>query len=109
VWAGDSLYGLDGGPAAPAPRLPAGERPLRWGVDRRELFTSRFAMQGPPVIEIHRLDLATGRDALERRIEPSDPAGIAIGPVLRVSRDGRSYVYMINRLFCDLYLVNGLE
>ncbi len=40
---------------------------------------------------------------------PTDPAGVEfLGPI-RLSSDGKSYVYGYRRLISDLYLVEGLK
>jgi hypothetical protein len=40
---------------------------------------------------------------------PSDPAGVErIGPI-RMTPDGKTYVYGYHRTLADLYLVDGLK
>ncbi len=109
VWVGESLYHIAGGTPTPAPRLRSDERPLRWSPDGRWLFTARLAAPLSSIMEIRRRDSAGGVDVLVSRIVPADPAGIVTDPIVQVSADGRSYVYMYNRFLSDLYLVDGLK
>ena len=69
--------------------------------------------RGPPdrglPAKIFRVDAVTGRRELVRQLTPLDPAGVlSIDPV-RMTSDGKSYVYSYRRLLSDLYLVEGLR
>jgi dipeptidyl aminopeptidase/acylaminoacyl peptidase len=77
----------------------------RWSGDGRSLFLARA---GWPC-EIHRLDLATEKVELWKRVAPPDPTGIlqCIGPL--PSADGRSYVYTANRSLAALIVAEGLR
>jgi len=53
--------------------------------------------------------VASGRRRPWKELTPPDPAGVlAIGPI-KMSADGRSYVYSYRRLIDDLYVVDGLK
>ena len=100
------IFSIENGQSRPVPGLAAGEVPVRWSADGGSLFVSR--LQGLPV-KIFRLDLATGSRTPWREITPSDPAGVfGIDPI-RLTSDGKSYVYSYRRLLSDLYLMEGLR
>ena len=101
-----SILSLESGQSRPIPGLAAGELPVQWSEDGRSLFVVPAA--GLPA-KIFRLDLVTGERSLWKEITPSDPAGVfGIDPI-RLTRDGKSYVYSYRRLLTDLYLVEGLK
>jgi hypothetical protein len=54
------------------------------------------------------VDLGTGRRVLMRELAPADPAGLDDVSYIRLSADGRSYVYSYRRILSTLYLVEGL-
>jgi serine/threonine protein kinase/Tol biopolymer transport system component len=81
---------------------------VQWSPDGRFLY-----VRGPAdsAIELFRVDLLRGRRDLWKRIEPADPVGL-IGIQLasvRVTPDGKSYVYTYWKSLTDLYLVDGLK
>ena len=44
-----------------------------------------------------------------KQIMASDPAGVHSIPTIRFSADGKSYVYSIDRILSDLFVVDGLK
>jgi len=56
-----------------------------------------------------KVELSNGRVSHWKEVFPGDPAGISVIYGLRVSTDGRSYVYNYSRHLNDLYLVQGLK
>ncbi len=101
-----AMISLESGQSRPIPGLAAGELPVQWSEDGRSLYVCRPL--GLPA-KIYRLDPATGERSLWKEIAPSDPAGVfGIDPI-RLTRDGKSYVYSYRRLLTDLYLVEGLK
>jgi len=101
-----SILSLESGQARPIPGLAAGELPVQWSEDGRSLYVCR--PQGLPA-KIFRVDLVTGERSLWKEIAPSDPAGVFGIEPIRLTRDGKSYVYSYRRLLTDLYLVEGLK
>jgi Tol biopolymer transport system component len=101
-----ALYPVAGGNPRPIPGLEPGEIPTRWSADGRELFVQRSS-QLP--LEIFRLDLATGRKHLLKRIRPTDPAGMTPLREVLLTPDGQTYVYNSERLLSSLYLVEGIR
>ena len=100
------LYPVNGGQPRPIPGFETGEEPIEWGADGKSLYTYRA---GDLPCKVYRLDLATGQRSLWKQLMPSDPAGVErIGPV-RITPDGKTYVYGFLRNLADLYLVEGLK
>jgi hypothetical protein len=100
------LYPIAGGEPRPIPGIAAGELPVRWN-DATSLFV--VSRPGELPATISRLDLATGRRELWKRLTPLDPAGVfSIDPVL-ITPDGKAYVYSYRRMLSELYLVEGLR
>jgi hypothetical protein len=62
-------------------------------------------------VELFRLNLTTGRREPWKKLEPADPVGmIGIQPAaVRITPDGRSFVYSYWKTLTELYLVDGLK
>ena len=60
------------------------------------------------MITLDSLDTKTGRLSLFRRIEPSDPTGLAVTFPMQMARNLQSYVYSRLYSYSDLFLVSGL-
>ncbi len=100
------LYPIDGGEPRPIPGIVPGELPVRWSSVTSLLVTSR---PGELPAKIFRIDIASGRRELVKQLTPLDPAGVfSIDPV-RITPDGKAYVYSYRRLLSELYLVEGLK
>jgi hypothetical protein len=100
------LFSTDGGASRPCPGLESSDRPVRWSADGRSLL---FLRRKAFAVEVHQLELATGRRRLLRTLAIQDPAG-AVGPGrVRLTPDGASYAYSFMRNLSDLYLVEGLK
>jgi hypothetical protein len=97
---------VSGGASRPIPGLAAGEKVICWSADGQSLF-----VQGPGYtqVEIYRLDLASGRRELWKKVGPSDPAGVIFVWPGRISDDTRSYAYGYARHLLDLFVVEGLR
>jgi Tol biopolymer transport system component len=78
----------------------------RWSGDGRSLFLVRV---GSWPCEIHRLDLATEKVELCKRVAPPDPTGIVQCTGILPSADGRSYAYGANRSLAALVVAEGLR
>jgi Tol biopolymer transport system component len=100
------LHPIDGGESRPIAGLEAGEWPIGWSADGRSLHLAR--LRGL-VLQVHRLDLGTGRRELLHELVPPDPAGVGGFPSLAVSADGKSYAYSFIRNLSELYLIEGLK
>jgi Tol biopolymer transport system component len=100
------VYSVSGGEPRAIAGLNPGEEPIGWSADGRSLYVYQ---PGDLPAKVYRLDLATGQKTLWKQLMPSDPAGVErIGPI-RMTRDGKTYVYGYHRTLADLYLVEGLK
>jgi Tol biopolymer transport system component len=97
---------LDGGAGQALKGIDKDDLPIRWSSDGRSLYVARLsALPG----RVWRVDLATGSREPWLAISPADRAGVTSIQGLRLSADGRAYVYSYRRVQSDLYLVSGLE
>jgi Tol biopolymer transport system component len=101
-----SLVSLAGGPAREVRITDTNLSVSRWSGDGRSLFLARAA--GWPC-EIHRLDLATEKVELWKKVAPPDPTGMVFCSGILPSADGRSYVYTANRSLASLIVAEGLR
>ncbi len=102
------LRPVDGGqPRAIRGALP-GDDPIQWSADGRFLYIRGTDNSS---VEFFRLNLASGRREPWKKIELADPVGmIGIQPAaVRITPDGRSYVYSYWRTLTELYLVDNLK
>lgn len=86
--------------------LETGDVPIAWSVDGRALFFTRVRT---PTVEIHRVELSTGRQKLVRSLVIQDPAGVRTPGWISITPDGKYYAYSFERVLSDLYLVDGLK
>ena len=103
------LYPVEGGEARAARGAAAGDAPQQWSADGRSLYVRQTTTAFSAPVRLFRLNLETGERTPFREMFPEDPAGVVITYQVRLTRDGRSYVYNYYRLLSDLYLVDGLE
>jgi dipeptidyl aminopeptidase/acylaminoacyl peptidase len=100
------FYSIAGGEPHPIPGFQEGEVPINFTEDSKGLFTTR---PGDRPARITRLDVTTGQRAVWKDLMPLDNAGVQnIGPI-RITPDGKTYVYGFQRRLSDLYLVEGLK
>ena len=87
-----------------------GDVPLQWSTDGRFLFVREG---GNLALRIFTLDLATGARQFWNELVPPDPAVLVdIGSdpgQIRVTPDGKSYVYTYWTFEGELYLAQGLK
>jgi len=95
---------VDGADKRPVVGLDPDETIIRWSADSQALFVYRPRK----MIEVLLLDPVSGHKQLLHQISPSDPAGIIQFPVLRVSADGKSYIYHVVRKTSELFVVRDL-
>ena len=101
-----ALYPLNGGPPRAVQGLDRSDTPVQWSSNPNEIFV---LTHGVPA-RVFRFNLQTGRRTLWRELSPSDPAGlIDAAEDLRITPDGRTYVYKYYRNLSDLFLVSGLR
>jgi hypothetical protein len=102
------LYPLPGGQPRRLAGIQEDERIAAFGADSRSAFV--YQPNDVPV-RVFKVDVATGRRELFREIPLSDRAGtnIASTPFVRMTSDGRSYIYSFDQQVSDLYLIEGLK
>jgi len=101
------LFPIDGGEPRPVPGVERFEAPVGWSEDQRFLYVFGHPAELPG--KIHRIDLAKGRRELWKEIMPRDPAAFGgFGNVI-LTPARKAYAYNLNRIFCTLYLVEGLK
>jgi Tol biopolymer transport system component len=101
-----AIYPVEGGEPRPITGLAEDEQPNQWSGDGRFLYVSQ---RGALPRKVYRLDLTSGRKEFWREFSPSDAAGLDGIGGLRVTPDGKGYVYSYLRLLSVLYLVEGLK
>jgi len=101
-----ALYPVDG---QGAPRLVPGIHPDEaiFSVSR-DGRSALVGVLGSYSADVMRVDLATGRRELFKKIGPSDPAGVALVDAA-FTPDGKSYAYSCFNALSQLYLVEGLR
>ncbi len=101
-----ALFPVDDGDPLPLPEPPPGTNFVGWNHDASAAFVAR---RDAGATDIFSLDVKTGKETLLHRIEPVDPAGIEELGNVRISADGRAYVYTIHRTLSTLFLVEDLR
>jgi eukaryotic-like serine/threonine-protein kinase len=101
-----AILTVDSGEIHPIAGLDAGEAPIAWSGDGRSLFVYKL---GEVPSTVNRLDLATGRKQLWKRLVPPDVSGVTDISSILITPDGNNYVYEYGRTLSDLYLVNDLK
>jgi hypothetical protein len=102
------LLSTDGGVTRPIRGALPGDDLIQWSADGRFLYVRA---PGDSPLEFFRVNLATGRRELWKRIDPADPVGlIGIQPAaVHMTPDGRSYAYSYWKTLTELYLVDNLK
>ncbi len=101
-----ALLTVESGEIHPIAGLDAGEAPIAWSGDGRSLFVYKL---GEVPSTVNRLDLATGRKQLWKKLVPPDVSGVTDISSILITPDGNNYVYEYGRTLSDLYLVNDLK
>jgi Tol biopolymer transport system component len=101
------LIPIGGGEPRPVPGVERFEAPVGWSEDQRFLYVFGSTAELPG--RIHRIDLMSGRRELWKEIVPPDPAAFGGFGNVTLTPDRKAYAYNLNRIFCTLYLVEGLK
>ena len=101
------LFPIEGGEPRPVPGVERFEAPVGWSADQRFLYVFGHPAELPG--KIHRIDLVSGRRELWKEIMPRDPAAFGGFGNVVLTPDRKTYAYNLNRIFCTLYLVEGLK
>jgi hypothetical protein len=100
-----TIYSLQDKPPRTIPGT-ADMLPLEWSADGRFLFTT-ITDEVPG--RVLRVDAATGRQELVRRLVPSDSGGVYSIWNIHITPDGRTYAYSYRRTLSRLYVAEGLH
>jgi serine/threonine protein kinase/Tol biopolymer transport system component len=101
-----ALYPVDGqGAPRPLPGIHPDETIFSVSHDGRSALVGALGSYSADVV---RVDLATGRRELFKKIGPSDSAGVALVDAA-FTPDGKSYAYSYFNALSQLYLVEGLR
>jgi Tol biopolymer transport system component len=104
-----AIVSVEGGAPQGIPGIGDREQPCCWTADGRRLYVVR---NGPndESLEIDHLELATGRRSPWKTLAPSERAGLFGVSSFRVSADGRTYAYSVERVTADdLFVIAGLK
>jgi Tol biopolymer transport system component len=113
TWAPDGRYYVaptTGTAATPISGLDLGEVPIQWTADGRAVY-----VRGPDDsdVQIYRIELTDGRRKLWKDHIVPDPVGLMDLEVkpggIKITPDGRSYVYTYWSKLDRLFLVEGLK
>jgi len=104
------LCPVEGGEARAIEGYEEHDSLLQWSADGRSLL---LRGAGDLLLKIYKLDLTSGRREFWKDLTPSDPTGLigigsSVGEV-RMTPDGRYYVYTSWTMQSELYLVEGLK
>ncbi len=107
-----ALYPVDGqGQPRPVPGLHPDDAIVSVSPDGRSVLVEDNANH--VALDIFRVDLASGRRELFKKIAPADPVGVStytVGYVGKVfTPDGKYYAYSYGRTLSELYAVDGLH
>jgi len=98
------VYPIDGGGEGRAvPGVTADDRVVQWSADSRSLYV-HGSLERP--LKLFLLDLETGQKRLWKEFPLDESAGFVR---VRVTPDGRFYVYSLINTLSELYLVEGLR
>jgi eukaryotic-like serine/threonine-protein kinase len=100
------LYPTSGGAPRSIPGVEAGDIPLRFSTDGRQLFVAHLRQSSATV---DRLELASGRRELWKELKSNDPAGLSPSTAIQITPDGQYYAYTYRRFLDELFLVEGLR
>jgi eukaryotic-like serine/threonine-protein kinase len=110
------LYPVLGGPPRAVPGVEPTDQLIRWDAEGKKVFLARA--EGPASLSIYRLDPASGRRELWKKLGPADPTGVtdptgiadnsSFGNVL-LTPDGKVYSYSYMRDLSELYVIEGLK
>jgi WD40 repeat protein len=104
-----SVWPLDGGEPERIPGMQPEEELLAWAADGRSFW---LRSRDPRVIKLFQLDAATGRRALAREIAPPATGMIGFAPDpggVRITPNGKAWVYSYWRVLHELYVADGLR
>lgn len=103
-----ALYPVDGqGTPRPVPGIHPEEPIASVSPDGRSVLITSIVNQTS--LQVFRVDLASGRRELFKKLGPSDPTGLVLYPSGLFTPDGKYYVYSYGLDQSELYSVDGLR
>jgi hypothetical protein len=102
-----TLYPVNGGKPKPIAGISEGEVPIRWTDKEDWIYIEDNCCSHSR--KVFRLNVQTGARELWREFTLSDRVGIAEGPIITPTPDGKAYVYRYHRSLSTLYIVDGLK
>jgi hypothetical protein len=60
-------------------------------------------------LHLYKLEVATGRRQLWKEIAPADMAGVSNHIYPKITPDGQTVVYALQRTLSDLFVVEGVK
>jgi eukaryotic-like serine/threonine-protein kinase len=103
-----ALYPVDGqGAPRPVPGIHPGELVASVASDGHSVLA--LSVNGHTSQDVVRVDLATGRRELFKKLSPADPAGTFLFPSGAFTPDGKYFAYTYARTLSELYSVDGLR
>jgi eukaryotic-like serine/threonine-protein kinase len=105
------LYPVSGGPPRAVPGVEPADHLIRWDAEGKKVFLARA--EGFASVSIFRLDPASGKRELWKKIGPADPTGLSnnsgIDNNVLLTPDGKVYSYSYMRDLSDLYVAEGMK
>jgi Tol biopolymer transport system component len=99
-------YPVGGGDPQPVPGIERDDSWIGWSSDNRFAYIFHW---GEAPTSVFRLDLTTGRKQSVAELAPGDLTGVSVILTARITPDGKSYAYTLERVFSELYLVSGVK
>ena len=105
------LYPIEGGDPRPLSALPPTSMPIQWSDDGRFAYVvDNLGATGPPGIDVFRVELATGRRILWKKVVHPDPVGLErVRASVLMTPDARSYCYSYMRRLGSLFILSGVK
>jgi len=101
-----TVFSLEGGQPRGVPGIPRGFIPTRWSPDGRYLYV--FGRSVVPC-KVYRVDWRSGHQELIQELIPNDPAGVFEVFTLVMTPEAELFVYDLDRILSELYVVDGLR
>ncbi len=101
-----TIYPVEEGQPQVVPNVRPALTPLRWSSDGTAVYAARY---GEAPLRVYRVDVASGRQQLVHEISPPNEAGVLDSTGVKITPDGKSYIYGYRQILSDLYVVSGVR
>jgi serine/threonine protein kinase/Tol biopolymer transport system component len=101
------LCPLSGADPQPLPGLARTDALRQWTADGKFLYVE--TKTASLSLSLNKLELATGRLQPWKQVVPSDLAGVGRNIFARITPDGQTVVYQLERTLSDLFVVEGVK